>query len=516
MSIQDIKTKDLGLWIVSVSSYAGNGRLLQFRWTLMPPAVFGVLRALAYQAARALGLSLDVHCINERVETGEKYIDKILINNNYGKKLVFLSVKTFELPRAIDIARQLKRSGVEVVMGGAGVTLADWKTYDMLVKESIVFNVGEGEKTTAQIIQDAVQGQLKRMYWQKDYVNLREAPLPSIPDIQGDGYKQTVSKMAGIDTSEGCPHNCSFCCVTVLRGRKMVKERSRDPKCVIEWIKRVHNMGLRIMLLDDNFRRSPIYKELVGMLIKLNQELKGKLYVFAQLDAMPNIVEEAPILAKAGVRQVFLGIETLDPDILAAEGKGHNKPESYHKIVEAFHKHGILIHAGWMVGFPRQSSDAILKEAKIMSRIFDVTSLFRVVPAPGTKDFHQAVSEEEIIDWDPNNYDSISFVRKLRGMSITEAKKAALKASRISQSIRCMLSGPPGLRWRKFKDILYTRFIAEWGRLKIGRPFHAIMDGIPRIKASTVWRPKNSFKGFSLTTEDLAKRELFLTKFAVG
>ncbi len=43
----NIKTKDFGLWVVSVSSYAKSGQLLQFRWTIMPPSVFGVLRSLA-------------------------------------------------------------------------------------------------------------------------------------------------------------------------------------------------------------------------------------------------------------------------------------------------------------------------------------------------------------------------------------------------------------------------------------------------------------------------------------
>ena len=505
--------KDLGLWIISVSSYEDNGRLMQYKKVLMLPAVFLVLKSLALQAARTLHFGMDIFFINERMEEGEGYLDGIIADKRYGRKLVFLSAKTFELPRAIDVAVRLKRAGIDAVIGGAGITLADWKTYRWLIDSGITFNVGEGEETVGRIIEDALAGELKPVYWQRSYVNLRKAPVPVVPNAVSGGYNLTLSQLAGIDTSEGCPYNCSFCCVTALRGRKMTKERSRDSAAVLEWVERTHQEGLPIMLLDDNFRRSPVYRELSEELIKLNEKVNGALYFFIQLDAAPDVVEEIPILARIGIKQVFLGIETLDPATLAAEGKTHNQPEQYQQIADEFHKYGILINAGWMVGFSNQTASAILQEAAVMSKLFDRVALFRVVPLPGSQDFREAVCNEEIVNWDLNNYDAAHFVRKLYAMSISEARKICNKAFSVNHSIGHMLSGASGLRWRTFKSNLYSRIIAEWGRLLRGKPFHFLMDGIPRTTGKLAWRPQDSFRGFPLTVEDLERKESFLRGF---
>ncbi len=474
----------------------------------MPPAVFLVLKSLLLQATERLECKVNITCVNERTENGDEYLRKIIARNDCGKKLVLISAKTFELPRAIDIAVYLKRlDSVDVVIGGAGVTLADYKTYELLRDKGISFNVGEGEETVGKIIEDALNNSLKILYWQRNYVDLREAPLPDVPDVISDGYGLTLNRLAGIDTSEGCPHNCSFCCVTTLRGRQMTRSRARDPEGVLEWIEKTHRVGLPIMLLDDNFRRSPIYRTLSEQLIRLNEKLGDTFYLFIQLDATPDVIKEVSALARMGVRQVFLGIETLDSQRLADEGKTHNKPEQYRLIVDEFHRYSILVNAGWMVGFPDQCAPAILKEARAMAQLFDLVALFRVVPFPETVDFYEAVRNGEIVDWDPNNYDTAHFVRKLSMMTKEEAEAACCRAFSINHSVRHILAGVPGLRQRVFQNNLYSRVIAEWGKLARGKPFQFIMDGIPRIAGNPVWRPEDSFRGFSLVLDDLDKRE---------
>lgn len=156
--------KDLGIWVVSPSSYDDQGRLLQFSRLLMVPPIFGVMRSLVGQAIAKLSISADVFSVNERVEVGDDYISKIIANKNYGRKVVLLSAKTFELPRAIDIARTFRKKGIEVVIGGIGASLADWQVYQMLQDKGIAFNVGEGEETIPRIMEDIVSGKLKKLY----------------------------------------------------------------------------------------------------------------------------------------------------------------------------------------------------------------------------------------------------------------------------------------------------------------------------------------------------------------
>lgn len=312
--------KELGVWVISPSSYDDRGRLFQFRWLLMIPPIFGVMRAIINQVAQTLGVNIEIICINDRLERGENYIQGIINNKNHIKKLVFISAKTFELPRAIDMARRFKRAGVEVVIGGIGVTLADWKVYKILKDEGISFNIGEGEETIPKIVTDCLNNSLRLLYWQRSFIDLSKAPLSDIPDIVGDDYKHGLNPMAGIDTSEGCPFGCSFCCVTILRGREMLSRRARSISGVISWVERTHKLGLPIMFLDDNFRRSPNYRQLLQELMVLNGRLSKKLRIFAQLDTAISPSDVCD-LALAGINQVYLGVESFDLDKLQIANK---------------------------------------------------------------------------------------------------------------------------------------------------------------------------------------------------
>ena len=474
----------------------------------MQSPVFPVLKSLALEAGEALGITMNVSCINERLQKGEDYLDYIIASQSPANmNLVFISAKSFELPRAVDIARKLKSAGIEVVLGGPGITLTDWKTYDYLVNKGISFNVGEGELTVSQIIRDAISGELRAFYWQKKYVNLRRAPLPCLPEKKE--HKATMSHFAGIGTSEGCSFNCSFCCVTTLRGRKVTRERSRDPEAVVEWLKRTRKRRLAVMLTDDNLRRSFAYPELKERLIKLNEQLNGKLYLFAQLDAAPDVVREASDLARMGVKHVFLGLETLDPSILSGISKKQNKPEQYRAIIDEFHRYGVFVNTGWMIGFPNQTPQSIAAEATAFSELVDLAHPYCVTPFPGSRDYHDAVANGNIVNWDINAYDSLSFVRDwFQRMSIAQAQKAYEEAFARFFTLKHTMGGYSGLRWRTFKVNTYGRALVEFGRLAGGRPFHYMMDGLPR--RAQVWRPKNSFKGFELTPEDLEKKEDFL------
>lgn len=502
--------KDLGIWIISPSSYDDGGRLFQFFRLLMIPPIFGVLKSLIWQAASRAGIVLDIFSVNERTEMGDAYIQRIIANRNYARKLILISAKTFELPRAIDLARQFKRAGLDIVIGGIGITLADWKVYALLENEGISFNVGEGEVTTAQIIQDAARGALKTLYWQRSFVDLSVAPFPAIPDIIRDGYRFALNPLAGVDTAEGCPFNCSFCSVTVLRGRKMEHCRARSPEGIIEWVLRTHSLGLPIMFLDDNFRRSPHYRVLLKKLIRLNAKLKRKLEIFVQLDASPDVAQEAASLAAAGINQVFLGIESFDPETLRQARKGQNQPQDYKRIVDAFHAHGILVDAGWIIGFPWQRVGDILNEARLMAATFDLVAPFRLVAFPGTKDYYDAVAKGEIEDSDLNNYDTCHFVRKLYYMLPEEAKRVSAQVFSTIYSFGKAFSGTPGLRWEVFRDIFYCRLIAEWGKFRADRPYQLIMDGLPRSKRHLIERPQDSYKGEPLSSEDLDKEEAYL------
>ncbi|MDD5738822.1 MAG: hypothetical protein PHY72_02780 [Candidatus Pacebacteria bacterium] len=500
--------KKFGIWIISPSSYNNRGLVSQFSLVLMIPPIFGVMKGLINTTAKKLGVEIDVFCVNERLERGDGYIQSIIINKNFVDKIVFISAKTFELPRAIDIARQFIKSGTKVIIGGAGVTLADWKVYNLLNREGISFNIGEGEETTPKIIDDFVSDSLRILYWQRSFVDLNKAPFPTVPDIVDEKYKHGLNSMAGIDTCEGCPFKCSFCCVTTLRGREMCLSRARNVEGVIEWIEKTHKLGLPIMILDDNFKRSPNYHHLVWGLIKLNERLNKKLKIFAQVDTAIRL-SDIRDLALAGIKQVFLGVESFDLVNLKGANKNQNNPDKYQRLVSEFHKYRIKVDAGWIIGWPNQTVEAIITEAKLMEDNFDLITPFNLVAFPGTEDYFKSISNDEIVDFDLNSYDTKHFVRKLNSMTERDAYTAKKKAFRVIYSLKHAL-GSSGLRVSIFTDTAYCRLIAWLGNMQVGDPYQVIMDGIPHFGGPYIQRPFDSYKGEPLTIEDLTKKEACL------
>lgn len=502
----------LNLFVISPSSYDDSGRLLQYYRILMKTSALTVLKSLVLSASDSLDIKCQVFLIDERLEKGEKYLQKIK-QLPQEETLVFITVKSFELPRGIDIARDLRQAGYIVVLGGPGVTLADWKTYDFMFRCGLSFNVGEGELTIKQILSDFVNRKIRTLYWQKEFVDLSLAPLPSLSERRE--HERCLNPLVGISTSEGCPFDCSYCCITTLRGKNISEKRSRDPKLVVDWVEETHRRGLPVMLTDDNLRRSYHYETLKKLLIDRNERQEKKFRIFAQIDVAPGILNEIPNLAKMGIIQVFPGMETLDPEVLSWMKKSQNRPRDYLEIARKYREYGIMVNSGVMIGFPSQTPATIENEIREFIKILDFISINIATPFPGSQDYKIAVKDGTITTFDPNYYDLQHCCRDwFINTSPYAVEKAFFKVLFQSSTLRWRLGDGRSfsLKRRNIKNNLYSRFLVILGYMMRGRPYHYMMNGIPRL--TDVFRCNDSFRGFALTLEDLEKKESYLQKIS--
>lgn len=523
------KLHDLKIDIVMPSSYNRDSgeTLRQCRTTMMLPPVFAVLRGLADKAATDYGLDIAVEHYNERTERGEDYLARIMEDDTAHNSLVLIPAKSFELPRAIDLARQFKRAGKQLVLGGPGITLTDLKTMAFLVEEGIPFSVGEGENLVGQIMQDAVDNRLRPAYWQPGFVDLSRAVMPRYPEL-GE-HAKTITQMTALDTSRSCPFNCSYCCVVKLEGHKGSFDRSRMVDACVAWIEEAYARGFSdIFLTDNNFRKSFIYSALKSPLKLLNSDLKrryGKeLSLFVQVDAKPDIMDEVDDLVEMGVKAVFQGYETNDPIVLARARKKQNKPETYQMIADKFRGRGVMVTAGVMIGFEPQTRESIQYDTKTFAKLLDLGYPFVVIPLPGSDDFMSAVENDQIRNWDPNAYDGSECVFKERENMAREEVNEAYSQSFFElypeQNNHADEQKKPLLGHIEGRQ-LPARRLAELGLKYAGRPFHLMMDGIPYSRGSDVTRPEDSFRGIPLQSEDVqfiregnTDKERYLSRFA--
>jgi hypothetical protein len=92
-------------------------------------------------------------------------------------------------------------------------------------------------------------------------------------------------------------------------------------------------------------------------------------------------------------------------------------------------------------------------------------------------------------------------------------EKAFDRALMQGTTLRGRLRGRSlAMMWRNIKNNLYGKSLVILGYLMRGRPYYYMMNGIPR--EATVFRPRDGYRGFPLTVEDLAKKKSYLENLA--
>ena len=206
------------LLINPVYSPSGPGR---DRGTNMPPI------SLAYLAARTPA-HYDIKIVDEYCE----------LLNFEPADIVGITAWSSHVLRAYEIARHYRRSGTPVVMGGIHVSMRPQEALQYC--DTVV--IGEAEDLWPRVLIDFEKHNLKQTY-QGPLVDIDRLPVP-----RRDLLKDNTYLWGNIQTSRGCPMNCSYCSVTRFNGLKF---RRRPVKAVVEELQQIHQKY--VFFLDDTF-----------------------------------------------------------------------------------------------------------------------------------------------------------------------------------------------------------------------------------------------------------------------
>ena len=123
--------------------------------------------------------------------------------------LVGITAFTSQANRAYEVAAHFRRLGVPVVMGGIHATMCLDEVMDRV--DSVV--TGEAEAVWPQVLEDARHHSLKRRY------DGGIAKIDDVPLARHD-LLPTEYAFGAIQTTRGCPLNCTFCSVTAFNGAR--------------------------------------------------------------------------------------------------------------------------------------------------------------------------------------------------------------------------------------------------------------------------------------------------------
>jgi hypothetical protein len=438
--------------LIRPTHYDDDGYPIQWITSVMPSNTLACLNALTEDAARrrVLGPDVAIH-LHAFDETNRRIRPELLIRRirrDGGRALVaMVGVQSNLFARAVDLARPFLAAGLPVCIGGFHVsgTLAMLPEMPPEMRAAqqlgISFFAGEAEcGRLDEVLRDAWGGRLKPIYnHMNDLPGLEGEPGPYLP---AHHVRRTAGKLTSIDLGRGCPYQCSFCTIINVQGRK---SRYRAPDDLEKIVRQYHAQGIRrFFIADDNFARNRNWEALLDRLIELRREglqLGFTLQVDALCHRIPNFVEKAQ---QAGVRRVFIGLENINPDNLIAAKKHQNKITEYRAMLQKWHAHGALTVCGYILGFPNDTKESILRDVDIIKREMpvDILEFFLLTPLPGSEDHRTLLQQGAWMDPDVNRYDlnrRVAHHPKMSDAEWEEAYRAAWESFYSYDHMRTVL-----------------------------------------------------------------------------
>src|SRR5215813_7988096 len=402
------------LVLIKPSHYDDDGYVIQWLRSAVPSNSLAVVHGLVQDCQKRRVLGDDVEIVitsmdedNTRIRTR-----RILSQLSGGRGMVILvGVQSNQFPRAMDIARPLRAAGISVCLGGfhvsGSISMLGGVTPE--IKEAMDLGIsmfaGEAEEGRLdQVLRDAWQGELKPLYnYLAKLPSLEGAPVPMLP---AETIRGTIGKYTSFDAGRGCPFQCSFCAIINVQGRK---SRRRTVDEIEEIVRRNLAQGVgRFFITDDNFARNTdwekIFNRLIAMREKENLNIKFMIQVDTMCHRLPHFIEKA---GRAGVRRVFIGMESINPESLMGARKKQNKIAEYRKMLLEWKRAGAIVFAGYIIGFPQDTPESVIHDIQIIQRELPIDLLepHCLTALPGSEDHQKLHKAGGYLDPDLNKYD---------------------------------------------------------------------------------------------------------------
>ncbi len=413
MAANPQQRKRFSLVLIKPSHYDDDGYVIQWLRSAIPSNTLAVVNGMALdcKARRVLGEDVDID-ITAYDETNTHIRPERIAKQLAGQRglVAMVGVQSNQFPRAMDMARKFRAAGVPVCMGGFHVSgcLSMLPELPPELKEAMDLGIslfaGEAEGRFEQVLIDAWNNSLQPLYnYMADLPSLEGAVMPILPASR---IKRTAGEITSFDAGRGCPFLCSFCTIINVQGRK---SRRRSADDVEEIIRRNLAQGVnRFFITDDNFARNIDWESIFDRLIAMREQEKLNIKFIIQVDTMchrlPHFIEKA---GRAGVARVFIGLESINPDALLGARKKQNKIAEYRKMLLAWKAAHATVFAGYILGFPGDTPESIIRDIKTIQRELpiDLLEFHCLTPLPGSED-HQKLHKAGIaMDPDLNKYD---------------------------------------------------------------------------------------------------------------
>jgi radical SAM superfamily enzyme YgiQ (UPF0313 family) len=375
-----------------------------------------------------------------------KVIDENLGPTHYASMprpdLVGITAFTAQASRAYEVAAEFRSRSVPVIMGGIHATMCVEEAVGYV--DSVV--TGEAESIWPKVLADLRNGSLKGIYAGQ------HADMKNVPFARHDLLPRRYT-FGSIQTTRGCPLNCSFCSVTAFNGPHY---RARPIENVVREFKTIKEK--LVLVVDDNLigtneehisRAKSLFRAMIAAGIRKTWCAQTTI----------NIADDDELLTlayKAGCRGVYIGFESPTADGLGEVGKKFNlaKNRDIRDSVHKIRRHNILVVGSFIIGLDtdRLGIGKLITEAANSYGV-DLLNTAVLTPLPGTHLWKKMESEGRIaVNSFPNDwkYYTLTFpVARYKQLSWDDIIKEKRYCDKVFYSTKGILSRLCGNFWQR-------------------------------------------------------------------
>jgi radical SAM superfamily enzyme YgiQ (UPF0313 family) len=334
---------------------------------------------------------------------------------------VLISAMMVQERSAREVAARCAAKNTPVIAGGPLFTTGHERFPDI---PHIV--IGEAENIMSALVQDMAAGHPQPIYRHPDKPEMSQTPVPRWDLINLNDYA-TMS----VQFSRGCPFNCEFCDIVAMYGRI---PRVKTPAQLLAELDPLIDAGWKspIFIVDDNFighKRKA--KELLRALIKWRARRKAATPFLTEVSL--NIVDDQELLdlmAAAGFKSLFIGLETPDENSLTECAKMQNVSRDLVAAVKKIQNAGIEVMGGFIVGFDNDTASVFERQWRFIQEAGVVTAMVGLLTAlPQTRLYARLKEEGRLLgESTGNNLDAVlNFVPRLDSETLINGYRELVK-----------------------------------------------------------------------------------------
>jgi len=320
------------------------------------------------------------------------------------------------------LAKITKEYDKNIIVMGGGPHSTSLPEQTLEDSELDIAVVGEGDYTIVEIVENKNLSKVKGIAYKKNnkiiltekrepIKNMDDLPFPAwklfeISKYRAPKIRAKANPVGSLETSRGCPFQCTFC-NKLVQG---VNFRPKSAKRVVDEIEYMLDCGFKEVHIQDDGFTTNINRaiEICDTILKRKLKFTWNIANGVRVD---RVNEEFFIKAKkAGCHSIGFGIESGSQMILDSINKRTTLAD-IRKAIKLCKKAGIESVGYIIIGLPKDTEKTIRETINFAKSLdLDMAKATLLMPFPGTAVFKELDEQGLILskDWNKYNYHSSS------------------------------------------------------------------------------------------------------------